>query len=102
MTRPPLPPAPPPPLRLPLPGAPAPPPPPRLPRDTLLLYRGEDGKPHPVTTVEEWAKRRAEIVRGMEAVMSHLPGADKRCPLDPKTEEEVDCGTYVRRLITYA
>jgi len=74
---------------------------PRLPRDNLLLYRGEDGKPKPVTTVEEWAKRRAEIVRGMEAVMGKLPGNEKRCPLDPKTEEEVDCGKYVRRFVTY-
>lgn len=74
---------------------------PRLPRDNLLLYRGDDGKAEPVTTVAEWAKRRAEIVRGMEAVMGRLPGKDKRGPLDPKTEEEADCGTYVRRLVTY-
>src|SRR5690242_19625675 len=74
----------------------------RLPRDNLLLYRGDDGKPHKVTTVEEWKKRRAEIVRGMEAVMGKLPGPEKRCPLDVKTEEEVDAGKYVRRLVTYA
>jgi dienelactone hydrolase len=74
----------------------------RLPRDNLLLYRGKDGKPHPVTTVAEWARRRAEIVRGMETVMGSLPGTKKRCPLDVKTEEEVDCGKHVRRLITYA
>jgi dienelactone hydrolase len=67
----------------------------------LVLYRGEDGKPKPVTTVEEWAKRRAEIVHGMEAVTGRLPGNEKRCPLDPKTEEEVDCGKYVRRFVTY-
>src|SRR3954466_16351789 len=76
--------------------------PPRLPRDNLLVYRGPDGKPAPVKTVEDWAKRRAEVVRGMESVMGKLPGAEKRCPLDPKTENEVDCGTFVRRLITYA
>lgn len=76
--------------------------PPRLPRDNLLVYRGPDGKPQPVKTVEDWAKRRAEIMRGVEAVMGKLPGPEKRCPLDPKTEEEVDCGKYVRRLITYA
>ncbi|OWK34480.1 hypothetical protein FRUB_10451 [Fimbriiglobus ruber] len=68
----------------------------------MLLYRGDDGNAKPVTTVAEWAKRRAEIVRGAEAVMGKLPGPEKRCPLDPKTEEEVDCGKYVRRLITYA
>src|SRR5437660_11777200 len=46
---------------------------PRLPRDKLLVYRGADGKPVPVKTVEDWAKRRAEVVRGMEAVMGKLP-----------------------------
>ena len=76
--------------------------PPRLPRDHLLLYRGDDGKPRPVNTLDEWARRRAEIVRGAESVMGRLPGAEKRGPLDPKTEEEVDCGTYVRRLVAYA
>jgi dienelactone hydrolase len=77
-------------------------PPPRLPRDNLLIYRGVDGNPVAVNTSEDWAKRRAEIVRGMESVMGKLPGGSKRCPLDPKTEEEVDCGSYVRRFVTYA
>ena len=35
-------------------------------------------------------------------MMGRLPGPEKRCPLDVKVEEEVDCGSYVRRLITYA
>src|SRR5579862_6757721 len=38
----------------------------------------------------------------MEAVMGKLRGDSKRCPLDMKVEEEVDCNTYVRRLITFA
>jgi hypothetical protein len=38
----------------------------------------------------------------MEAVMGPQPGKDKRFPLDPKIEEDVDCGDYVRRLLTYA
>jgi len=74
----------------------------RLPRDTLLLYRGADGKPTPVKTVADWQKRRAEIVRGMESVMGRLPGNEKRCPIDTKVEEEFDGGDYVRLLITYA
>jgi dienelactone hydrolase len=77
-------------------------PPSRLPRDKLLLYRGADGKPAPVKSTDEWAKRRAEIVVGMESVMGKLPGDTKRCPLDVKIEEEFDGGTYIRRLITYA
>ncbi len=83
-------------------GATAGEPPARLPRDNLLVYRGPDGKPAPVKTVEDWAKRRAEILRGMESVMGRLPGEAKRCALEMKVEEEVDCGSYIRRLITYA
>src|SRR5436190_22112519 len=75
---------------------------PRLPRDKLLVYRGADGKPAEVKTVEDWAKRRAETIRGMEAVMGKLPGDAKRCPLEMKVEEEVDGEGYVRRLVTYA
>ncbi len=77
-------------------------PPPRLPRENLLVYRGADGASVPVKTVADWAKRRAEVVQGMEAVMGKLPGKWKRCALDMKLEEEVDCGTYVRRLVSYA
>lgn len=75
---------------------------PRLPRDNLLLYRDDAGRPVPVTTLDQWALRRAEILRGMQSVMGALPGDEKRCPLDVQTEEEVDCGAYVRRLISYA
>ena len=74
----------------------------RLPRDNLLVYRDKDGKAAPVKSVEDWAKRRTEVVRGMEAVMGKLPGEAKRCPLDMKVEEEVEDDTYVRRLVTYA
>ncbi len=38
----------------------------------------------------------------MESVMGKLPDKTKRCPLEIKTEDEVDGGTFVRRLITYA
>src|SRR6476646_8261492 len=75
---------------------------PRLPRDKLLLYRGADGQPAPVPSPADWVQRRAEIVRGMEAVMGKLPGETKHCPLAMKVEEEVDGGNYVRRLVTYA
>lgn len=77
-------------------------PPRRLPRENLLLYRGPDGNPVAVKTPEDWTKRRAEIVRGMETVMGKLPGDKKRCALDLKTESEEDCETFVRRLVTYA
>jgi acetyl esterase/lipase len=75
---------------------------PRLPRDNLLLFHDETGKVTPVRTVDDWARRRTEIVAGMTAVMGPLPGPEKRCPLEMRVDEEVDCGRYVRRLISYA
>jgi hypothetical protein len=74
----------------------------RLPRDNLLVFHDSNGKTQPVTSIEDWAKRRAEILRGMETVMGKLPGNEKIVPLDVKIEEEVDGGTFVRRLITYS
>ena len=75
---------------------------PRLPRDKLLIYRGSNNEQLPVKTPADWLKRRAEILNGAQAVMGQLPGKEKRCPLDVKIEEEVDCGTYVRRLVMYS
>ena len=34
--------------------------------------------------------------------MGLLPGDEKRCPLAVDLVEEVDCGTYIRQMITYA
>ena len=73
----------------------------RLARTNLLIYRDNEGAVRPVKSLRDWPKRRAEILRGMKEVMGPLPGKDKRCPLDPKVEEEVDCGDYVRRFLTY-
>ena len=75
--------------------------PPRLPRDNLLVFHNVGGSVQPVKSLADWEQRRAEIRRGMESVMGRLPGAEKRVPLDVKIEEEVDGGTFVRRLITY-
>ena len=75
---------------------------PRLPRDNLLVYRRPDNTVVPVQSKTDWLRRRTEIRRGMQAVMGNLPGDEKHCPLDMRIEEETDCGSYVRRLITYA
>lgn len=75
---------------------------PRLDRTNLLLYRDSKGEARPAKSKSDWLKRRAEIIRGMETVMGKLPGKAKRCPLDMRVEEEADCGSYVRRLISYA
>jgi hypothetical protein len=74
---------------------------PRLPRDELLVFRGPNNKPSLVQTTDDWLERRREILAGMQAVMGRLPGPEKGCPLEVRVEEEVDCGKYVRRSITY-
>jgi len=73
----------------------------RLERNHLLQYRDARGEVQPVTTPDEWQRRRAEILRGMQEVMGRLPGPERRVPLQVKVEEEADAGTYMRRLITY-
>ena len=74
----------------------------RLPRDNLAVFRDKSGKTQEVMTVDDWQIRRQSIVQAMESIMGKLPGAEKRCPLDLKIEEEFDGGSYVRRLVTYA
>ncbi len=75
--------------------------PPRLDRTNLLLYCDNSGRTNTAHTPAQWQQRRAEIVRGMERVMGKWPGNARRVPLDVKVEAETDCGTYVRRFITY-
>ena len=74
----------------------------RLDRNNLLQYHDANGAVLPVKTKADWLQRRAETLRGMQSVMGTLPGDEKRCPLDLKVEHEEDCGSYVRRFITYA
>src|SRR5262245_17074468 len=74
----------------------------RLDRKNLLIYRDDSGMVRPVKEVGDWLRRRESILRGMQEIMGPLPARDKRCPLEVKIEEEVDCGTYVRRLVTYS
>ncbi len=73
----------------------------RLDRTNLMVWRDDAGRTNAVRNVGEWRLRREEIVRGMESVMGRWPGAARRGPLSVRLEEEVDCGSYVRRLITY-
>lgn len=74
----------------------------RLPRDWLLCYEDAQGMKRPVTSIDQWSQRRAQILDAMQSVMGPLPkGEDKRCPLDVNVEEEVDCGSYLRQRISY-
>lgn len=75
---------------------------PRLDRDDLLLFRDSSGAVQHGKTIEDWHRRRAEVLRAMQEIMGPLPGAEKRCPLDMQVAEEIDAGDHLRRRITYA
>jgi dienelactone hydrolase len=74
----------------------------RLPRTNLLVFHNRVGAAERVKSKSDWQRRRAEIVRGMTEVMGPLPGREKWCPFDMRTEEKTNCGSYTRLLITYA
>lgn len=71
-------------------------------REEVLHYRKGDGKVAAATNVAEWKGRRDAILAAAQGIMGPLPGTEKRCALEVRIEEEVDCGNYLRRLITYA
>jgi pimeloyl-ACP methyl ester carboxylesterase len=72
-----------------------------LSRTRLLEYRDESGALRMAASVEEWAARRNEALAGFQKVAGALPGGGKRPPLEVRLVEEVDCGSYARRLIEY-
>ena len=73
-----------------------------LSRTDLLEYRASDGTTKTATTPAEWQSRRTDALKAFQQIAGPLPGKEKRCALDVKIDEETDCGSYVRRAITYA
>jgi hypothetical protein len=73
----------------------------RLPREDLLLYVDARGCNMRAETPEQWQRRRAAILAGMQQVMGDLPDEQRRCDLKMVVQEEADCGSYLRRLVTY-
>ena len=73
----------------------------RLDPDNLLLYHDSQGQVRQVETAADWQKRRAKVLAGMQTVMGDFPGDDRRGPLQMTVFEDVDAGSYQRRLITY-
>jgi hypothetical protein len=73
-----------------------------LSRTNLLQFVSTEGKVEPVRDKADWEQRRASIRLAMQEVMGPLPGPKKRCPLNVQVEEEIDCGQYVRRFLSYS
>lgn len=73
-----------------------------LSRGELLEFRQSDGSLSRAISADEWDRRGREALAGFVAVTGPLPTAAKRCDLDVQVVEETDCGSYTRRLISYA
>jgi hypothetical protein len=73
-----------------------------LSRDDLLQTAPGSGTGHRAGSPGEWEARRRDALEGFQQVAGRLPGAQMRCELDLNIEEEVDCGTYLRRLVSYS
>lgn len=70
-------------------------------RTRLLVNVDQNGVEHPITTPQQWEPRRRQIVAQIEQVTGPVPGPAFRVPLDLKVLEEVDCGSYIRKKISY-
>jgi dienelactone hydrolase len=72
-----------------------------LSREDLLEFHDASGSVQRAATINEWEQRRAEALAGFLSITGPIPGQAQRCPLNLKIEEEVDCGSYLRRMISY-
>jgi putative membrane-bound dehydrogenase-like protein len=66
----------------------------------LMVWRDAAGE-HPVKTPEDWAKRRAHILAGMQQAMGKLPDRSNLPPLDVQIEETFDGTTFTRYKLTF-
>lgn len=71
---------------------------PRLPdHRQLLVYLDEGGRVQPVTTAQQWSRRREQILRGMEEAMGPLPDRSGLGPPDVEVLQQ-HAGDGFRRL----
>lgn len=65
-------------------------------------YRDASGRLRRVTDARDEQIWRDDLRHRVQSIMGPLPEDSQRCALDVETESEVDCGSYTRRLISYA
>jgi acetyl esterase/lipase len=71
-------------------------------KSNLLELRDDDGKPRPIKTAADWAKRREHILAHTQAVMGPLPDPRTKVPLDVKMTDETKTKHFVRKRLTFA
>ena len=61
-----------------------------------------EGRDLALASLGDWEEKKERVLVAMEEVVGVLPGEDRRCALAVEVEEEVDCGSYVLQLVSYA
>lgn len=85
---------------LPLEWFPEAPAPTRFDPDDLTVFRKDDGTLGTVANADDWARRRADIVKGFEAVAGPFPDKGRAVPAF-EILEETDRGNYLLQKIRY-
>lgn len=67
----------------------------------LSWFRDDAGKKQPVKSVEDWERRRSEIVKSFEIPSGPLPSREDLPPLDIQVTETVETEKYTRQTITF-
>jgi len=67
----------------------------------LLVYIDEQQIEHPVKTPDDWARRRADIVLGMQRAMGQLPSRGSLPPLDVNVTETSQEDGLTRLKLTF-
>ncbi|RIK85058.1 MAG: acetylxylan esterase [Planctomycetota bacterium] len=60
-----------------------------------------DGGERPLADLDDWRRRRNDILEQMQTVMGPLPAPASPVPLDPHVVEEVVEESFIRRKVTY-
>lgn len=66
----------------------------------LMVYAAADGTLQPVRTPDDWAKRRADILKGVEAAMGPLPSFENLPAFQPEVKSEEPKQGYMLRSLT--
>lgn len=67
----------------------------------LMWYADDDGNPTAVQTKSDWAKRRVQILDGMQQAMGRLPNPDHPPAFDMRTISETKGDGYRRLTISF-
>ncbi|MGE0608240.1 MAG: alpha/beta hydrolase family protein [Pirellulales bacterium] len=67
----------------------------------LSYYLDEAGQRRPIETQDDWAKRKAHVLAGLEATMGKLPRPEHKVPLDVKVVETRKIGPITRHKLAY-